>query len=479
MSAADITCLCGEPLRPEGNFCGRCGREIRQNCPVCFDERRLIAKSDPAASPWCGDRGELLPACIRCGRWLPADTRQCPDPDCRGSVRPTWPASMGRAADGTGCMGSWTWPAVWDRQNPRYKAPQQETWSSDAPVHAAFVAHGRLYVWAETTLLAPEGPAGGPLAESPGRGRSTPWRCWLKLDGEPDPRTTVNNRVALVGGGAVLAAQNDFLLAGLSPHRTDDVVPLNLGTPLAQAASEGWWVGWSRLSGRATLWLAPVPANWRSLDCRQITDVPPQAVPRENSPLAICDGRAYWVGEEGALWQLDYRSRELQPLHDRLPGLQRVWCKQDGAHTVRVTGEGLRVGLDAVVRDGAIRETPGGAGPFRDLFAAPGLIAVVGETVTTLDPQTGDTLGNGKYSGQWITGALTDAPPTAAYREPRLLMLTYDMDAGSLSALRPSSGGEEAVWREPGVRPMNLIVAGESLYIVHERGVTRIQEALP
>jgi hypothetical protein len=285
--------------------------------------------------------------------------------------------------------------------------------------------------------------------------------------------------VSLVGGGAILAAQNDFLLAGLCPHRAEDIVPLNLGTPLAQAASEGWWVGWSRQSGRATLCLAPIPANWRSLDCRQITDIPPQAVPRENSPLALCDGRASWIGAEGTLWQLDCLSLDLQPLHERLPGLQRVWCKQDGTHTVRVTGEGLRVGLDAVVRDGTIRETPGGAGPFRDLFAAPALIAIVGETVTTLDPQTGDTLGNGRYSGQWITGALTEAPLAAADREPRLLMLTYDMDAGNLSALHPSSGGEEPVWRAPGVRPLNLIVAGESLYVVHERGVTRIQEALP
>lgn len=479
MTAAGLTCLCGEPLRPTGNFCGRCGREIRQDCPACFEERRPIAKCDPLASPWCDVRGELLLACKRCGRWLPADARQCPDPDCRGSVDRTWPASTGKAADGTGRTGLWTWPAVWDRQNPLYTAPRQEAWTSDTPVHAAFVAHGRLYVWAGTTLLAPEGPAGGPLAETSVREAKTAWRCWLRLDGEPDARLSAHSRVALVGGGAVLAAQNDFLLAGLCPQRNEDVVPLGLGTPTAQAASEGWWVGWSRRDGRPALWAAPIAAEWRSLDCQQIMDVPAGSAPRENSPPTLCGGIASWVGEDGALWQLDVVSRRLQPLHERLPGLQRVWCKEDGVYTVRTTGEGLRVGLNAVVRDGANRETPGGVGPFRDLFAATGLIAVVGETVTTLDAQTGDTLGNGRYSGQWITGALTDAPPNTADREPRLLMLTYESDAGSLSALRPSSGGEEAVWREAGVRPMNLIVAGESLYVVHARGVTRIQEASP
>jgi len=50
------------------------------------------------------------------------------------------------------------------------------------------------------------------------------------------------------------------------------------------------------------------------------------------------------------------------------------------------------------------------------------------------------------------------------------------MGHGNLSALNPASGAEEAVWQGPGVRPLNLIIAGESLYVVHERGVTRIRE---
>ncbi|MCW3096378.1 MAG: hypothetical protein JWL77_1996 [Chthonomonadaceae bacterium] len=476
MSAAIVTCLCGEPLRPEGNFCVRCGRESRQLCPVCFDERRFLATSQPGASSWCETRGEVLAACRRCGRWLTVDTRQCPDPECRGVVGLTWPTSTGRAVDGTGHAESWRWPAVWDRRNPRYKAPRQETWNSEAPVHAAFVTQGRLYVWAETALLAPEGEAGGPLAAPSGQGTQTAWRCWLKLDGQPDPRLPLPQRVALVGGAAVLAAQNGFLLAGLYPHRSDDVFSLNLGTPLAQAASESWWVGWSLQAGRPAVWTAPVPASWRQLDPQQIPDAPAGSVPRENTQIVLRDGTACWIGEDGALWRLDCALRELKPLTEPLVGAQRVWYAPDGTHTVRLTGNGLLVGLDPIDRAHAVREAPGGTGPFRDLFAASALLAVIGEMVTTLDLRTGYTIGVGRYSGQWVAGALTEAQPDAPDQEPRLLTLTYDMGRGNLSALSPSSGGEESVWQAPGVRPLSLIIAGESLYVVHERGVTRIRE---
>src|SRR4051812_40901229 len=86
MTAAVTTCLCGEPMRPNANYCTRCGREMRQLCTACFDERRLLAIRDQTASPWCSLRGEVLVACRRCGRWLTADSQQCPDPGCHGAA---------------------------------------------------------------------------------------------------------------------------------------------------------------------------------------------------------------------------------------------------------------------------------------------------------------------------------------------------------------------------------------------------------
>ena len=75
--------------------------------------------------------------------------------------------------------------------------------------------------------------------------------------------------MALTGGGVVLAATNGFLLAGLDPSRTDDVIPLEIGTPLAQVSAETWWAGWSLSSGNPALWLAQTPPLWRNLAVQQ------------------------------------------------------------------------------------------------------------------------------------------------------------------------------------------------------------------
>ena len=479
MTAATTACLCGVPLRETANFCARCGREIRQQCPVCFEERRLIANRDGGASPWCDARAEVLSACMRCGRWLTADARQCPDPGCRGDVSPTWPISTGWSADGAGRAGAWRWPATWDAHNPQYSAPNASDWRAEAPVYAAAVAHGVLYVWASTSLVAPETSVGGPLAETHQIARGGPWRSWLGLDGQPDPLMPPSSRIAIVGGGAVLAAQNTFLLTGLYPRRTDDTLQLDTGTPLAQVAAEGWWVGWTRQNDRAALWLAAVPANWRNLPYQQIADAPPQSVPQRSSPLVIRAGMACWIGEDGALWQLDCRCRELHRLTDPLVGARRVWYDAAGLHPVLVTADGVRVGLGGITAGGAPHEVYGGTAPLRDLFASPELIAVVGETVTALDPRTGDSIGGGRYSGRWVAGALADAQPGAPDLEPRLLALTDDAGDGNLVAFRLSSGAPETVWRAPGVRPIGLITDADSLYVVHDRGITRLQETSP
>ena len=320
---------------------------------------------------------------------------------------------------------------------PTHLAPRHDTWRSDTRLYAAFVAQGRLYVWTENALLMPEGTVGGPLADSVGQGQEAPWHCWLTLNGQPDPHLPAYHRVVIAGGCAVLAAKENFLLAGLYPGRADDVVSLNIGVPLAQAASAGWWVAWSRQSARAILSFAPITASWRKLDYQQVPDVPPESAPRVNTPLAMQDEMAYWIGEKGDLWQFDCRCRDLQRLTEGLAGAQRVWRANDGLHVVRATGDGLVVGLNAVTQERTLRFAQAGGGPLQEVLASSTLIAVVGEKVETLNAQTGDTIGGGKYSGQWIAGALAEARPDAADQEPRLLMLTYDMGKGNLTGLAP------------------------------------------
>ncbi len=469
-----VTCICQEPLRADANYCARCGREVRQLCPVCFQERRPIASREPNASPWCGSRGELLCACARCGRWMTADTRQCPDPQCRGTVGPTWPFSTGRPSDGAGRAEPWVWPAVWDRDNPNRKAPLFSTWNSDARVHSAILAHGRIYLWSETSLLAPQGPAAGPLAGA--ESGEAPWQSWLGHDGAPNPVVGNSSLMAIVGGGAILAANSGFLLAGLDTSRSDDIVPLEIGAPLAQIAGEGWWVAWGLDRGTAALWLAPTPASWRNLASQQVVEAPPQAAPRAGAPLVLQGGLACWMDAEGAVWQLDCRCRDLQQISEPTPGIERLWRDSAGTHSVRAADNGLRVALGQGLDTGSPREVGGGIGPLRDVFASPALVAVVGKQVTALSPASGDKIGEGKYSGRWVAGALAAAEPSAADQEPRLLMLTEDAGVGSLVALRPSSGVGDELWGEAGCRPVGLIAGGDSLYVVHERGAVRLQQ---
>ena len=102
--------------------------------------------------------------------------------------------------------------------------------------------------------------------------QETAWRCWLGHNGRPAPSLPLRDRTALIGGGAVLAAEDTFLAASLYPRRAEECISLDLGTPLAQIAAEGWWVGWSRQNDRPILWTAPIPGVWRNLDVQPIPD---------------------------------------------------------------------------------------------------------------------------------------------------------------------------------------------------------------
>lgn len=387
----------------------------------------------------------------------------------------TWPANTGRAPDGAGRTDGWRWPSEWDRQNPSYRPPICTTWSADSRVSAAFVAHGRLYVWVGTALIAPGvGPGGAPTLAT---ASAAPWKCWLGFDGQPHPGVATDSRVALFGGGAILAVENDFAIGALYPGRADEALKLQLGIPIAQAASDGWWAGWVTRSGSPALYAARVNAQWRNTECRAISSATRAATPRAGARMLMREGFAYWISEEGALWRLDCSTLNCEPLMEPAPDARIGWCGAEGSHVLRDGGDGIRVGMDAIRPGGVAREAPGGNGPLKDVFAAKELLAVVGEEVVTLDSRTGYVLGGGKFVGQWVAGALADPESDAPDREPRLLMLTQDNEDGNLTSLRPSSGGEEAVWRGAGVHVTGLIVAGRRMYIVHESGVTSIRSA--
>src|SRR5579871_3995164 len=161
MSDLRITCSCGEPLRAGANYCAGCGQEVHQTCPACGEgERRWLRSILPATSPWCENRGALLAACERCGRWLLPDARRCPDPACESRVLPTAPQHTGRRWDGRGGTAGWIWPARWEAIHPQFRPPLVDRWASPDPLVAAFAAHDRLYVWAGVNLLALTGDSG-------------------------------------------------------------------------------------------------------------------------------------------------------------------------------------------------------------------------------------------------------------------------------------------------------------------------------
>ncbi len=461
-------CLCGEPLQSGANYCTLCGREVRQICPVCFEERRLLHRPGGSPSSWCLARGELLNACVRCGRWLQTGISSCPDPNCGGVVEPVWPASVGKSPNGAGRTNGWQWPSVWDRHNPAHKAPVIGGWQSSSTVYAAFLAHGRLYAWTGDALLSPD-PPGASTQDS-----RDAWRCWLGFGSDPEPAFAASSLAALLGGAAILAARNDFVVAGLYTGKAIEAVRMNTGTPIAHTASALYWAGWAEGAEGAALWYAPVSPVWRNTAAKRATQSTTEMAPRRGSKMLIDGDTAYWVSEGGVLCALNCTTGEAAVLTAALAGQHVGWCDARGVRTVTAGADGIRVALDPVVQDGLLREAAGGDGPLRDLFMADGLTAVVGDTVVTLDSHTGYVQGGGRFNGQWIAGAIAPAESEAPDQEPRLLMLTRDGEDGSLVALRPSSGGEEFVWRARGIRPIGLLTAGSMLSVVHDRGTVTI-----
>jgi hypothetical protein len=467
----EIYCLCGEPLPVGANYCPRCGREMRQICPVCYSERRLLSRSFRAASTWCPVKGELLTTCVRCGRWFPSGIARCPDPGCGGAVDSLFPGSTGRASDGSGGTRNWQWPAIWDRHNPDYAPPIYGGWQSTTPVHTAFAAHGQLYMWTADALLSPG-------STSQAQDGKEAWRCWLGFGSEPEPTLTPPALATLLGGAAILATAGGFVAAGLFTGKSSEALKLTAGRPIAHASSSIAWFGWALDSGNnARLYHAGVSPAWRNITASIAADVPAELAPRSGTRMLAFEDTAYWTAENGTPCSYCRTDAKLTLHGENQPGLLPAWCDARGMRTIRSGSDGIRCGLDPLIPGGLHREAAAGYGPVRDVFTAQGLTVIVGDTVVTLDTTTGYVQGGGRFNGQWIAGAMAPAENGAPDQEPRLLMLTKDGEEASLIALRASSGGEEFVWRARGQRPLSLLSAGSLLYIVLERGIISIAAA--
>lgn len=417
-------------------------------------------------SSWCPACDTLLDACESCGRWLLPGTAGCPDPQCGSRVLPFLPQHTGRRWDGRGSAVGWTWPARWERSHPEYRAPVTQAWAASEPVHAAFAAHGRLFLWHGTNLISLDETAWTDHA-APAAG----WRCPLGPAGRPLPGTQFSERIALAGSAAVLALERRYVQADL--RQSGGTVPLEGGAPLAQVGGPGWWTAWSVEGAGPAMRLSRTNGAGHALDPRPVS-VPPEAALAPGGRLVFRDGAACWPGRDGGVWRLDCASRQAARVLDRVEGLLAVWMEPDGPRSVRESLGQVSVGLSAPGGGRAAFNAPAGAGPLRGVYASRDHVLVVGERVVALDARTGERLHEAlRPAGQWIDGAL--AP--AADGEPRLLALTLENGLASLTALRMSSGTQDVLWRQPGAEPRDLLPVGAYLYVVHSRGVVRLSEA--
>jgi hypothetical protein len=474
MSDLRLTCTCGEPLRADANYCAGCGLEVHQTCPACGEEeRRWLRVIVPAAAPWCENRGALVVACERCGRWLLPDTRRCPDPACESRVLPSAPQHTGRRWDGRGGTAGWNWPARWEAIHPQFAPPLLDRWNSPDPLYAAFVAHDRLYLWAGTNLLALTGDSG--VASSFGTAEDVSgalWRAALGATVRPASHLPFAERIAVAGAGAVLAAERSFLLTGLhSRSDTERIEPA--GAPLAQVGGPNWWAAWGVVDGAPTLSYAPVGQNWDSLLPIPV-DTPADAALAVNGRLTLRDDNVTWPGRDGGVWRLDCVAGTVTQVVGAQEGLREIWAEPDGPRTVREVQGRLLVGMSAPHEGRMPQEVPAGAGALRGVFATASYVVVVGERILAYDARTGERLYEAnRPPGRWIAGALAGGDNG----ELRLLTLTVDGGMARLSALKVANGIEDLLLTEPNIEPLALIPAGANLYIAHSRGLIRLREA--
>jgi hypothetical protein len=129
---------------------------------------------------------------------------------------------------------------------------------------------------------------------------------------------------------------------------------------------------------------------------------------------------------------------------------------------------GIATGTPARLRN----EVPLGDGPLKFLYVEGDHLLAVGRKLTAHHLTTGESLDLLNCPEGWIAGALT----TSRDGKARLLMLLKEDGFARLSVLHLSSGQRERLWEAAAIEPLALLPVGDSLTIVHSRGVVRLSE---
>lgn len=469
MTPAETPCpACRAPLSPGAHFCTRCGLEVLLSCPACGGAPRALATLCRGTSPWCESCERLLAACERCGRWLLPGTERCQDPQCGGRVLSPFPLQTGRRWDG-GVQADWVWPVIWEREHPEHAAPTIDWWTSQSEVQAAFVAHGRCFVWEAGTLVSPEARGGWRARDDAAGPGAVSWRSPLATPFAAAAKVPLDERVSVLGGRAIMATAGGYAQADL--RHSGDSSLLWSAVPLAQVSGPTGWAAWGHDGGVLVLRVASVPAGGAPV-LAEAVPLPPGAALARRGRMVHRDGRVYWPGQDGSIWELPLNTRAVGTAWSAVDGLLDLWVGADGPRVVRESLGQIAVALTGPREGGANLTVPAGAGPLRGVYGLDPLLVVVGDRVLTFDARTGDRLHEAlRPPGIWIGAVLVRTPD----QEPRLLTLTRDNGFATLTITRLSSGVHDLLWREATLDPKALLPVADMLYLVHSRGLLRFR----
>jgi len=486
-------CACYYELEANAIYCPGCGREVEQECPVCtydghVQERFYLNYLEPLAY-WCCNEYVILSACTGCGRWFSPETHRCPDPRCAKRVLPALPEHTGRLSNNQGHSMEWIWPIAWDRkpEQPQHQLeePQIDVWDAPDAVSGALAAHGHLYVWTGTNLLGlPD--SFGYLGGLPTQRRMQPFLWsdapighWLPLGygGGAVAEVDTVDRMAVVGGTAILATTEGYLMTDLC--RLEQSRLLKPGRPVAHTGGAGWWAAWIMEADGPRLYVASPVKEWEALRCYPVT-APEQACPSSSRNMILHEDTAYWLAQDETLWQMNCAeafqsqgSAGLKRIERNTKGASYLWADTDGAHVVRSVDRGVVVSLTAANGSTSNLTVERAYGGIRLICALQNWIVAIGDEYAY--PLNRRQIGNQfqyRLRGRCVSAVLA---PTIS-KEARLLLLYHTTEGARLDVYLPLSGAEDTLWHQKGLTPQALLPVGDSLYIVHQYGVVRLQE---